>query len=482
MHIRLVGDGDYWHAQMEMKLREFSAEAVVVYRPTPENPPIIENRHLEEEPKILEGEQKIYLSEPEGKELLRQLYPPPSPYRGLMEIPQLGVIETANPFAKSLGVKAGMSMRKAIRKLGEIAEEEKYSLVFLPSRRDLYEAEMDRIIKQYVENEVDTIDLKFADEFFTTATKKAEEQISKGAKIAQRIQNEIYRNEGLTISFGVGPSYVLAKVASGYKKPKLKGLTAVEPEDVQNFLNPLPVDELPGIGEATKRKLVKYSVDTVRKLSLLSYKDIFDILYQETKEHMRWFTNKLIALSHGVDPEGFLVDYIGKTISGSRKLPKPEPLANLQPIELRDASGRLLYLEKFPARRYLDNLIDKVWGTATSLKRGVGAVGPILDVVVERRLKPNNQIYRTTMAGYDWLKWIKEKWPVKYEMPERKKIFAQPQIDKNVVQPSFYELLQSWQKSLEEAARVSHADVKISAVGVYFSRLSLIQTNTLPNA
>ena len=58
---------------------------------------------------------------------------------------------------------------------------------------------------------------------------------------------------GLTVSVGVGPNKLVAKIASDYRKPD--GLTVVPPGRVSEFLAPLPVRRLHGIGPSTESSL-----------------------------------------------------------------------------------------------------------------------------------------------------------------------------------------------------------------------------------
>src|SRR4029077_16849988 len=66
-------------------------------------------------------------------------------------------------------------------------------------------------------------------------------------------KDEIRAATGLTASAGVAPNKVLAKIASGWKKPD--GLTVIAPGRVESFLQGLPVDALWGVGPVTAKKL-----------------------------------------------------------------------------------------------------------------------------------------------------------------------------------------------------------------------------------
>src|SRR5436305_1184078 len=66
--------------------------------------------------------------------------------------------------------------------------------------------------------------------------------------LAREIRRLVREERGLTVSVGVGPNRLIAKIASDFNKPD--GLTVVRPEKVQAFLDPLPVRRLHGVGPA----------------------------------------------------------------------------------------------------------------------------------------------------------------------------------------------------------------------------------------
>jgi len=86
------------------------------------------------------------------------------------------------------------------------------------------------------------------------------------ALYALRIKDEVKKQEGITCSVGVGPNKLIAKIASGFQKPD--GLTVVRPEDVKEFLFPLPVSKVPGIGEKTAEILKSMGLNRVKDLAI----------------------------------------------------------------------------------------------------------------------------------------------------------------------------------------------------------------------
>jgi DNA polymerase IV (DinB-like DNA polymerase) len=83
--------------------------------------------------------------------------------------------------------------------------------------------------------------------------------------LAFQIKQEIKNKEGITASIGVGPNKVVAKIASDYQKPD--GLTVVKEEEVEKFLDPLPVRKLLWVGRKTEVKLKELGIDTIGDLA-----------------------------------------------------------------------------------------------------------------------------------------------------------------------------------------------------------------------
>ena len=85
--------------------------------------------------------------------------------------------------------------------------------------------------------------------------------------IAREIRRRVRDERRLTVSVGVGPNRLVAKIASDFDKPD--GLTVVRPAQVEAFLAPLPVRRLHGVGPATEQSLAELGVKTVADLRRL---------------------------------------------------------------------------------------------------------------------------------------------------------------------------------------------------------------------
>jgi DNA polymerase-4 len=82
--------------------------------------------------------------------------------------------------------------------------------------------------------------------------------------VAEAIRLRIRKERGLTVSVGVGPNKLVAKIASDFDKPD--GLTVVSPERVGAFLAPLSVRALPGVGPSTGKVLAKHGIERIADL------------------------------------------------------------------------------------------------------------------------------------------------------------------------------------------------------------------------
>ena len=86
-------------------------------------------------------------------------------------------------------------------------------------------------------------------------------------RVAKAIRQQIRDELQLTASAGVAPNKFLAKIASDWRKPD--GLFVIQPKDLQTFLPPLPVGQIPGVGKVTETRLKQMGISTVGDLKAL---------------------------------------------------------------------------------------------------------------------------------------------------------------------------------------------------------------------
>jgi len=112
-------------------------------------------------------------------------------------------------------------------------------------------------------------------------------------EIGARLRSEVLRRVGLPITVGVARTKFLAKVASGVAKPD--GLLVVEPDREMEFLHPLPVGRLWGVGPVTERKLHDRGIYTVGEVATLGEGHLVAMLGVGSGRHLH-------ALAHNRDP------------------------------------------------------------------------------------------------------------------------------------------------------------------------------------
>lgn len=165
-----------------------------------------------------------------------------------------GVVASANYEARRFGIHSAMPASRAKRLCPQT--------VFLSPDFPRYRRESDRIFAIYGEftPEMETVSL---DEAYLDVTDHLG-VYGTATALAKEIRRRVHEERGLTVSVGVGPNCLVAKIASDSCKPD--GLKVVPPQKVQAFLDPLPVRRLHGVGPATERALAAMGITTVAEL------------------------------------------------------------------------------------------------------------------------------------------------------------------------------------------------------------------------
>jgi len=165
-----------------------------------------------------------------------------------------GAVATANYIARKYGVKSGIPIKTAKNLLKDV---EAY---FIPANLDLYEKfsqEVMNIVKKYA----DVFEQVSVDEAYLDITKQSNSDYKKALEIMLRMKEEIFQKHKLTCTVGIGPSKVIAKIATDLKKPN--GIEVITPEEIPLKVWPLSVDSLPGIGPRSKKRLENIGVKTI---------------------------------------------------------------------------------------------------------------------------------------------------------------------------------------------------------------------------
>jgi DNA polymerase-4 len=154
--------------------------------------------------------------------------------------------------------------------------------VFLSPRFDLYgekSAEVMAILRSFTP----LVEPIASDEAFLDVS-GATRIHGSGRECAVAIRARLRREIGLTASVGVAGTKLLAKLASDLAKPD--GLLVAEPGTELDFLHPLPVERLWGVGPATRRRLAGRGIDTVGQLSELDERDLVALVGDAHGRHL----------------------------------------------------------------------------------------------------------------------------------------------------------------------------------------------------
>lgn len=169
-----------------------------------------------------------------------------------------GAVSTANYIARKYGVKSGMPIFQAKKKL------ESVEAVFLPVDHVFYDQISEKVMN-ILRSHSDHFEQVGVDEAYLDVTHKASGNFAKASDLAQRVKDDLKAQLDLSCSVGIGPNKLVAKIAADTQKPD--GLTVIPPEQVIAFLSPLPVGRLIGVGTKTKERMQTIGINIISDLA-----------------------------------------------------------------------------------------------------------------------------------------------------------------------------------------------------------------------
>jgi DNA polymerase-4 len=173
-------------------------------------------------------------------------------------------------------------------------------LIVVPTRFDVYRREAG-IIRGILHRFTDLIEPLSLDEAYLDLTAHP----GAPAAVAKLIRGLIIRKTQLTASAGIGPNKLVAKIASEINKPD--GQFEVKGDEVSEFMRPLPVRKIWGVGEKTEQKLEQLGINTCGEMQKRSR--------IELQEHFGKFGAELYDLCRGIDDRPVEPDRPRKSLS-----------------------------------------------------------------------------------------------------------------------------------------------------------------------
>ena len=196
-----------------------------------------------------------------------------------------GVVSTANYEARKYGIHSALPISKAY----ELCP----TAIFLPVNMELYQKVSEKImeiIKKYSKIwEIVSLDEAYLDISFLKSYQKAE-------NLAKKLKKEIYEKEKLISTIGIGPNKLIAKMAAEKAKPN--GLLMIKLNQVKSFLEPLDIEELPGIGPKTAEVLRNLKINKIKELKKISkakLKEMFGIVGETIYERARGIDEEQVS-------------------------------------------------------------------------------------------------------------------------------------------------------------------------------------------
>ncbi len=212
-----------------------------------------------------------------------------------------GVVTTANYLARKFGIHSALPISRAWRFAEAARQRGEAATVFIRPNFPLYR-EVSARIMQIFEGSADAFEEASIDEAYLDVS--AHGNFQAAAEHMTKLKTEIREREGLGCSVGIGPNKLIAKIASGHQKPD--GLTIVLPEKVQEFLNPLPIRVIPGIGPKSEAFLHERNMRTIMDLREIPEADLID-----------WFGKwgqRLFEKARGVDDSAVSNEWTRKSL------------------------------------------------------------------------------------------------------------------------------------------------------------------------
>jgi DNA polymerase-4 len=203
--------------------------------------------------------------------------------RGRPVIVGPGVVLAASYEAKARGVHSGMGAGRARRLCPDAA--------VVRCRMEVY-SEASKAVFEIFEDTAPVVEALSIDEAFLDV-RGMERFAGTPEQIAARLRRRVRDEVGLPITVGVARTKFLAKVASGVGKPD--GLLVVPPDGELDFLHPLPVERLWGVGPATSQRLHDAGLRTVGQVAEVAERSLVDLLGRAAGRHLH-------ALAVGRDP------------------------------------------------------------------------------------------------------------------------------------------------------------------------------------
>ena len=209
-----------------------------------------------------------------------------------------GVVSAASYEAREFGIHSAMPGRRAAQLCPHA--------IFVRGRIGHY-ADVGRQVREVFHRYTPLVQPLSLDEAFLDVT-GSRRLFGDAATIGHAIKNAIQDELNLTASVGVAPLKFVAKIASDLQKPD--GFVEVAENQVIEFLDPLPVSRLWGVGKVGQKRLTNLGLHTFRDIRVCDGQDL--------RRRFGSWGEHLWRLANGIDPRKVVPDHTAKQISHER--------------------------------------------------------------------------------------------------------------------------------------------------------------------
>jgi len=221
------------------------------------------------------------------------------------------VVCAASYEARVFGIRSAMPAMRAERLCPDA--------VFVPPDFVRYKA-VSRQVREIFLRHTDLVEPLSLDEAYLDVTVH-KDGMTVATEIAALIRTQIREETQLTASAGIAPNKFLAKIASDWRKPD--GQFVVPPHRIDQFLMPLPVKRVPGVGKVMEGKLSELGIVTVG--------DLRGLRLEELEGRFGSFGASLYRRARGIDERPVEPDQPVQSISSEDTFAEDLPLEALEP-------------------------------------------------------------------------------------------------------------------------------------------------------
>ena len=168
-----------------------------------------------------------------------------------------GIVSTCNYPARKYGIHSAMPIGEAWRR----CPGKPYgNAIYISGTRGLY-SRASRKVMEILKPPAGKFEKASIDEAYLDITDSVGGDWDSAFALCRKLQQAIFKKVGLTASFGIGPTRILAKMSSEINKPN--GIFRILPDEIQDFFVDRPVREVPGVGPKTATMLAEWGIGNV---------------------------------------------------------------------------------------------------------------------------------------------------------------------------------------------------------------------------